>query len=77
VAGATLASDGWGAASIMRSAQRAAVSSSPSVWPARTALMWEGSRAGFSPLVLAEISTAGSLVAAGPLNCAPELAAAC
>jgi hypothetical protein len=42
--GATLTSDGWRPASIMRSAQRAAVSKSPLGWLAMTALIWEGSR---------------------------------
>jgi hypothetical protein len=42
--GATLVTSGWGAASMMRSAQWPAASESPSGWPARMAFMLRGSR---------------------------------
>jgi hypothetical protein len=42
--GATLTSVGWGAASMMRSAQWAEAFKSPSGWPARMALTLESSR---------------------------------
>jgi hypothetical protein len=44
--GAKLASVGWGAASMKRSAQWAAACKSPSGWPARMALTLEDSRLG-------------------------------
>jgi hypothetical protein len=44
VAAVRLQVSAGGAASIMRSAQRAAVSKSPSGWPVRMALIWEGSQ---------------------------------